>query len=168
MGGCVRSLFCNAVFCCLFSFAIISRRKRELIALLLYCSFCRVVPLPRDAVVYECGISWFYSLTFFVGLFHWSHNITCSCDFIKCRCEMDICANAYLLLWYVCCKAILKEWVKPAQEGLVLITLLSNADSPDRSLIAYTKYWCRWRRRPMVRLLTPQGRIYRRPLRICY
>ena len=37
-----RSLFCDAVLIVLFSFSIISLRKEELVALLQFCSCCRV------------------------------------------------------------------------------------------------------------------------------
>ena len=67
----VRSMFCFALLCVHSSFAIISLRKRELVALLLLCSEChcryyRSFTLPRGAmgwsVLCDCGISWSYSL----------------------------------------------------------------------------------------------------------
>ena len=67
------SLFCFVLLCVLSSFAIILKRKRELVALLFivlrmscYCE-CYVT-LPHGTVgwsaVCDCGISWSYSLTF--------------------------------------------------------------------------------------------------------
>ena len=65
---------CFAALCAPSSFAIILLGKRELVALLLLGSECHVVaivlclflavPLVGWSVVYDCGISWSYTLTF--------------------------------------------------------------------------------------------------------
>ena len=66
------SLFCCATFCVLFSSAIISLGKRELVGLSLSSSWCCVsvivLCLFRDdavgwSLLCDCRISWFYSLT---------------------------------------------------------------------------------------------------------
>ena len=65
MGVLCLSLFCYALLCVYSSFAIILKRKRKLVALLLLSYRCIVticsVALPHGAVcwsaVYDCGIS---------------------------------------------------------------------------------------------------------------
>ena len=76
----VRSLFCFAVLFVLYSFAIISLGKRELVALLLLCSECHVPIfilrfLSHDAmgwsVVCDCDISWLYPLSVGSAVAQW-------------------------------------------------------------------------------------------------
>ena len=62
------SLFCYALLCVHSSFAIILKKKRNLVALLMYCYYKCSVAFPHGAVgwsvVCDCGISRSYSLTF--------------------------------------------------------------------------------------------------------
>ena len=63
------SLFCEAILCVHSSLAIILKKKRKLVALLLLSYRCIVtINIPYGAVgwsaVCDCGISWSYSLTF--------------------------------------------------------------------------------------------------------
>ena len=55
------SLMCYALLCVISSFAIILKRKRKLVALLLLSCGCLVTALPQGAVgwsaVRDCGIS---------------------------------------------------------------------------------------------------------------
>ena len=78
----VHVLLCST--CVLSSFAIISLRKRELVALLcplavvwlsVLCLFL-MVPLVGWSAVCDCGISWSYSLTFSCGILMVKRNIT--------------------------------------------------------------------------------------------
>ena len=60
--GYVWHLFCIAVLSVVSSFEVISLRKRELVALSLLCSYCRVtvssMSLPR------CAVGWFVVVAF--------------------------------------------------------------------------------------------------------
>ena len=68
--------FCYVLLLVLSSFAIILKRKRKLVAVIvlrMYCSCGCSVALPHDAVGWsalcDCGISLSYSLTFLVQNF---------------------------------------------------------------------------------------------------
>ena len=65
----VSSMFCCTLLYVHSSFAIILMGKRELVALLSLSSWCLVI-VPHGAkslsAVYDCGISWSYSLTIFL------------------------------------------------------------------------------------------------------
>ena len=73
MGALCLSWFCYALLCVHYSFAIILKRKRKLVAfaiivLQMHCYYKCSVALPHGAVgwsaVCDCGISRSYSLSF--------------------------------------------------------------------------------------------------------
>ena len=100
IGFYVRSLFCNTVRCVLFSFAIISLGKRELVALLLLYSWCHMFVIVICLVLVlgwsaecDCGISWSFSLNFLIVYVIWQD--TNYSRFCLCWCFMSKCNRVW-------------------------------------------------------------------------